>query len=144
MSPTQVYSNLYVGDIDDVREGDTSEFDIIIGVCQDDCSENVDVPYSSFNLADGPNDIQGRGEFSYELFSEAVDKVLAERIARQKVLVHCHVGVSRSVAVTTATLAVLEDMSWSEAFNIVKDARPIANPKPELISAGKQYIQERK
>lgn len=144
MAPTQVYSNLYVGDIEDVREGDTSEFDRVVGVCQDDCSENVSAPYHHFNLADGPNDEQERGEFSYELFSNAVDRVIAERIARQKVLVHCHAGVSRSVAVATATLAVLHGHDWDEAFGFVKDARPIANPKPELISAGKRYINEKK
>jgi hypothetical protein len=142
--PTQVSNGLYVGDIQDTREGDTSKFDRVIGVCQDDCSENVSCDYEHFCLADGPHDIRGHnpGEYSYELLSSAIEEVIASRIKRETVLVHCHAGQSRSVTVATAALAVLDGIHWDEAYNQVNDARPIANPGPELVRDGKKFVHE--
>lgn len=143
MSPSQISNNLYVGDIDDARNGDVSEFDAIVTVCQDGCSDNIseDCEYSHFELRDGPYDSYGRGEFSYDLFEDAVDTVLSHRIRRQKVLVHCHAGVSRSAAVTTAALAVLENLTWNEAFEKVENARPNVNPNGNLVEFGERYVE---
>jgi protein-tyrosine phosphatase len=140
---TQITGGLYIGDIDDIREGDTREFDLIVGVCQDDCSDNVGCEYEHFNLADGP-DQQGHvpGEYSYELLSEAIDAVIAARIRRQTVCVHCHAGRSRSATVVVAAMAVLDGMTWNESFNKARESRPIINPGPTLVEDGKRYIEE--
>lgn len=144
MSPTQLIGGIYVGDIDDVREGDTSQFDVVVGVCQDNCSDNVACPYHHFKLADGPNDIRGQnpGQYSYELLSDAIDRVVKERIQRQTVLVHCHVGCSRSPTVAIAAMAVVEGMSWDEAFERATDQRPIINPGPTLMTHGQRYVED--
>lgn len=144
MSPTQLIGNLYIGDIQDVREGDTSKFDRVIGVCQDDCSENVGCEYEHFCLSDGPYDIRGHnpGEYSAEMVHNAIDAVVAARIKRETVLVHCHAGQSRSAAVAIAAMAVIEGMTWNEAFNRAKEQRPIINPGPELVNDAKAYIRE--
>ncbi len=145
MSPTQLIGGIYIGDIQDVQEGDTSQFDRVVGVCQDDCSDNVGCPYEHFCLADGPHDIRGMnpGEFSYELVSEAIDAVVSARIQRDTVLIHCHAGQSRSATVAIAAMAFLEGMTWDEAYNRAVDQRPIINPGPELVRAGKKYVHER-
>lgn len=143
MSPTQLIGGIYVGDIQDVREGSTDQFDRVIGVCQDDCSDNVGCPYEHFNLSDGPYDIRGRGEYSYELLSEAIDAAVRARIQRETILIHCHAGQSRSATVAIATMVVVNGMSWDEAYNRATDARPIINPGPELVSDGQRYVHER-
>lgn len=142
MSPTQLIGGLYIGDIQDVREGDTSKFDTVVGVCQDDCSENVGGDYEHFSLRDGPYDSYGRGEFKYELLSDAIDAVLSARIRRDTVLIHCHAGQSRSATVAIAAMAVLEGMTWDDAYNHAVDKRPIINPNMRLVDWGKQYVEE--
>lgn len=145
MTATQIVGNLYIGDIQDVREGDTSRFDTIIGVCQDDCSDNVSCKYQHFNLADGPEDQIGHnpGEYSYELLEDAITAAFSARLRRETVLVHCHAGQSRSATVCIAALALLEGHSWEEAYNIVEDARPIINPHPQLVDDAKRFLEER-
>jgi len=146
MSPTQITGGLYIADIDDIREGDTSKFDYVVGVCQDDCSDNVSCKYTHFNLADGPNGIRGHnpGEYSYELLSDAIDEVIAARIRRETVCVHCHAGRSRSATVTIAALAVLDGITWGESYNRVREKRSIINPGPTLANHGKRYVREHK
>lgn len=145
MSPTQLIGGIYVGDIQDVREGDTSQFDRVIGVCQDDCSNNVGCPYEHYCLADGPHDIRGQnpGEYSYELLSEAIDRAVRARIERETILIHCHAGRSRSATVAIATMAIVNGMTWDEAYNRATEKRPIINPGPELVSDGQRYVNQR-
>jgi len=146
MSPTQITGGLYIADIQDIREGSTDKFDLVVGVCQDDCSDNVGCEYTHFNLSDGPYDQQGHnpGEYSYELLSDAIDSVVGARIQRETVCVHCHAGQSRSATVVIAAMALLEGISWDEAFDIAKRKRGIINPGPELVSDAKAYLEERK
>lgn len=142
MTATQIVGNLYIGDIEDVVHGDTSKFDTVIGVCQNDSSDNVACRYEHFNLKDGPSDT-GVGEYSYDLLEDAIAAALRARLRRDTVLVHCHSGQSRSATVCIATIAMLEGHSWDEAYNIVKDARPIVNPHPKLVEDGKRFVESR-
>lgn len=144
MTATQLIGGIYIGDILDVQEGDTSMFDRVIGVCQDDCSDNVGCPYEHFCLSDGPYDIRGHnpGEYSYELVSEAIDAVVAARVRRETVLVHCHAGQSRSASVAIAAMCVVNGMDWDEAYNRATNQRPIINPGPELVRDAKRYVHE--
>lgn len=140
---TQLIGGIYISDIEFVEEGDTSKFDRVVGVCQDDRSANVGCEYDHFNLADGPYDIRGHnpGEFSYDLVKEAVDTVISARLRREVVLVHCHMGQSRSAVVAVAAMAVVEGMTWNEAFNRAKERRPIINPTRELVRIGRQCVE---
>lgn len=141
---TQVYGGLYVGDIDDVQQGNTGQFDRVITVCQDNVGDNVGCAYEHFNLADG-DDQQGHnpGEYSYELLADAIDSVVAARLRRETVLVHCHAGQSRSVTVCIAALCLVEGFDWNEAYNIVADVRPNLQPGRRLVTDGKRYVEER-
>lgn len=142
--PTQITGGLYISDIEGIREGDTSDFDRIIGVCQDDCSDNVGCEYEHFCLADGPDGEQGRvpGEYSYELLSEAIDAAVAARIRRETVCVHCHAGVSRSASVCIGTLAIVEGMSYEEALETMENTKFI-KPAPTMLDDVERYIEAR-
>lgn len=141
MTASQIIGGLYIGDIRDVTEGDTSNFDHVVGVCQTDASDNVGCEYSHFCLSDGEPEGEDPGVFTYELFKEAVDAVVAARIRRETVLVHCHMGVSRSAAVCIAALAVVEGMEYKEAYQRVSGAKYI-QPSPELVEFAKRYTEE--
>lgn len=60
------------------------------------------------------------------------------------VLVHCHAGVSRSVAVLCYYLMFTQVISFDEALDIVQAIRPIADPndgfREELTSLGEMIV----
>ena len=138
----EVVDGIWVGDIVDVREESTNHFETIITVCQDSVEDNISAEqeYHFFCMADGPlsADAYG-GSYEYEMFEEAVNAVLA---AEQPVLVHCHMGQSRSVAVVTAAVAVMESMNWYDAFEQVRRYRPQAHPDGMLVENAQRYIEE--
>ena len=55
----------------------------------------------------------------------------------QRVLVHCHAGVSRSSTVVATYLAHKDGMNFDEALEFVKSKRPRAAPNPALIAIAK-------
>lgn len=136
----EVSDGVWVSDIIGVREEPTNQFESIITVCQDSVEDNVSAEqeYHFFCMADGPHNAYG-GDSSYELFEEAVDAVLD---AAEPLVVHCHMGQSRSVSVVTAAIAVRDGMSFSEAFGQVRRYRPQADPDRLLVSHAQQYISE--
>lgn len=142
MTATKLTENLYIGDIQDVREGSTKMFDHVVTVCQDNVEANISCDYSYFNLADG-DDQQGHnpGEFSQELVSNAVEEVVTSIRNGNTVLVHCHAGQSRSAAVCIATIAILEGIPWNDAYNRVKRKRSI-NPHGKVSEAAKNAVNE--
>lgn len=139
--PIQIVGGLYISDIDGVRHGDTSKFDRVISVCQDECSDNVACEYEHFSLADGPQDEQGHvpGEYSYELLTDAIDAVVKARIKKETVCVHCHAGMSRSVAVCIGALVIVEGMSYNEAYDKLYETKDI-HPVPEMLDDVKKYV----
>jgi hypothetical protein len=140
MTATQLTGGLYVADIQDIREGDTSGFDHVVGVCQDDCSDNVGCEYTHFDLRDGPYDSYGRGEFSRDMFKDAVDAVIAARIRRETVCVHCHMGQSRSASVAITAYALLEGISWEDARKKLEQKRTI-HPNKKFVGWGKEIVE---
>lgn len=138
---SQIHPKVYLTGITGVREGEIPEaVDTVITVCQDSVEENVspDVGYKFFNMADGPHD--GRGDGTYELFEEAADTLLERLSHGETVLIHCHVGKSRSVSVSIAALAAYEDVSYSEMRKQVEGARPQASPKETLKEYTRMYV----
>lgn len=138
--PEQVIGGLYISDIDGIREGDTSYCDRVIGVCEDDASDNVSCEYDHFPMSDGTNE-DARGEYSYERLREAIDAAVAARIQRETVCVHCHAGISRSAAVCIAVLAVVGGMSYEDALKRVEETKYV-NPNTELRQHVRKYIDD--
>jgi len=139
----EITENLWIGDIDSVREQSTSQFDTVVTVCQDSVEDNVSPQsnYAQFEIADGPQTTEKYGgSHEYSLFEDATHMVLRNLELGKKVLTHCHNGQSRSAAVCIAVLAVQHDTSYSTAYRMVEDARYIVNPDELLEEHAKQYI----
>jgi hypothetical protein len=51
------------------------------------------------------------------------------------VLVHCAMGISRSVSMVMAYLIEYEGMNLAEAFGTVREGRTIARPHPRLLAS---------
>lgn len=137
----QITENLWIGDINDVYERSTSRFDRVITVCQDEVSENVGCSYNFFNMSDGPQCGYG-GDHSYELFHEAAITLLGALTYGEEVLIHCHMGQSRSVSVSVAVIGVMKDMDRIHAFEFVKERRMQAHPEPFFDDYIEDFIRE--
>lgn len=137
----EISDNLWISGIKAVREESTDRFDRVVTVCQDEVSDNVGCNYHHFNMADGPDNSYG-GDSSYELFHEAALTVLGSLSYGEEILVHCHMGQSRSVSVSIAALAVHNDWTFDETYDLVLKRRPQIHPDRRLVAHAKKFIEE--
>jgi len=77
-------------------------------------------------------------ELNFRLDSELISKALlfikdCNNSLDRKVLVHCNAGVSRAPSIVIMYLMKYENLSYSEAWEIVKTARPIARPNDGFL-----------
>lgn len=119
--PSQILSNLYIGDFHDAREVDPSEF-YRVTVAQE--LEGVGDEY--FPLLDGPY------AENVPHLDRAIARV-ADLLAEEKrVLVHCAAGISRSAAVVIGVL-MARGMPFAYALWHLRDRHAVAAPHPGLL-----------
>jgi len=53
--------------------------------------------------------------------------------SNSKILVHCHQGISRSPAIVIGYLMTTKNMSYDEAYKLIKEARDIAQPNEGFV-----------
>lgn len=137
----KITDNLWIGDILDAEQGDTSRFDAVITVCQDSVADNVGCTYHLFRLSDGPPEEGSKnpGMFEYDLFESAVDAVISHIESNDVVFVHCHAGRSRSVTVSATALAETRNITLEEAFETISDVRRI-QPNEEIVEFARRYV----
>ena len=63
-------------------------------------------------------------------------------IKKNKTLVHCAMGVSRSVSIVIAYLMRAKNMSYNDALTLVKKERSIASPNHGFVKQLMQYEKE--
>lgn len=136
----QIIDNLWITDLDSVKNNPTDKFDVIIGVCQTSAEPNVSCEYIHYNMSDGPSD-NPNGDHDYEFFSEAATTVLGAINNNKNVLVHCHAGRSRSASVCIAALGVHKNLPYMDALSLVTDARHVM-PEQTLADHAKRFIEE--
>lgn len=134
---------LYVSGIREACEEDKSHLDRVVTVCQENIEDNIsdDQEYNYFCMSDGPSNSYG-GDHSYETFSRAANVVWRDLYNGESVLIHCHMGQSRSVSVAVAALGRLLDLPRYEAFDIVERYRPQAHPDRLLMGHARTYIEQ--
>ncbi len=139
-----VQDSLWITNIRGVQQNATSQFDVIITVCQDSVEANVNPDtYYHFPLADGepPADAYNPGEFTYELFETVVDTIREHVAAGDETLVHCHAGQSRSAMTIAAALAVMHDIPFTDAVDRVSSQRTGGiSPSREIQQFAEQYV----
>lgn len=122
----KVTSTLYIGDATDgQRHGD--DFDRVVSL-----AALTETTTHGHALRDG--------EHPYGDFVAAVESVRDGLANEETVLVHCHAGMSRSVAVTIAAYVCENDVSFEDAFESCRCG--FTNPAPELIESAHRYIKD--
>lgn len=90
--------------------------------------------YMKVGLLDGP------GNSTYALISAALAIRQMVDLKASPVLVHCHSGSSRSVAVLALYLAWQRKWTIGKAVGLIKSKRSLAAPKPALINLAERSL----
>ena len=79
----------------------------------------------------------------YDVLTELIP-LLKENVktSKKKILFHCFMGISRSATLGIVWIAVTQHLSYEEAYQIVKMARPIIRPNNGFVRAAKRYLQD--
>lgn len=138
---------LHIRSIRGAVEEQTSHLDRVITVCQDSIEDNVsdEQAYTHYNMSDGDSSVEQQygGSCEYSLFHEAADELYEALADGESVLIHCHVGRSRSVSVATAALGRLLDISREDAFDLIHTYRIVDGyPERLLMEHASDYISE--
>lgn len=122
----EVYPGIYVGDLSSSlnkyalkEQGIKNILSVLNG-----CMENYpdDFKYHIVHV----NDDDWVTMSNY--FDECIEFINNSIMKREKILVHCNRGMSRSVTMVLAYLMRIHNMSLDTALNIVQSKRSIANP----------------
>jgi hypothetical protein len=132
-----VEDRLYLGDVIDGENAHEhkNEYDSVIsvgGYCHDNTTDCLKM-----------RDNYGVNQ---EVFRAAADRLQSALCNGEVVFIHCAVGASRAPSVTAAVMAVLDNTSFDEAIEEIREKRGTTrsghtvNPHPALESAGKKYV----
>lgn len=132
-------TNLYVGNSNDARDIDNLRrlgIKRVLNVATDLEGPWFHGDYRNYKipLTDGP----GNQLYQYQLALYTATTILSHG---EKLLIHCHAGISRSPSIAAACLVFLKKArTIEEALQIVKRHRPEANPAPIHIQELKKIL----
>jgi protein-tyrosine phosphatase len=132
---TKICEKLYLGDAIDaklLKWQNPLNIEAVVNVSYDpdeavDGIKNVHVP------------MMDNGKIPPKAFDVALTAI-AENLRSGAVLVHCAMGVSRSVVVVGLYLALNDRVSLNAALERIKKLRVEANPAPGTVNSGKRYL----
>lgn len=139
----QVCTQLTIASIDEVESHPTGDYDAILSVCQDRCDDNVgdDVAYEQYPLADGCDSQRNwGGEYSFQMFEDAVKQLVQALYDDKRVLIHCHKGRNRSVSISIAAYTIWRDMTVSAALRTVMMGQDKREPDQEMLAFARQAV----
>lgn len=136
---------LHITCMDEAVQIQKSPFDKVMTVCQERIDDNLpeDMDYSFYCMSDGEPSTEAKygGSCDYDLFEAAANELYQALAEGETVLIHCHAGRSRSVAVATAALAQLLQVNRSEAIDRIHYHRPVGHyPDRKLMQHASRYI----
>lgn len=135
----KVTQQIWLTDISNVMTEDVGHVDLVLTVCEDNIGDLVSCDYKHFGLPSASGGL--RGDFpSDEDFTQAADTLYEALSDGKTVLVHCHSGTSRSVAVSAAALARYEQTDFEDALETIEEVRPAADPSELYRDYGQQYV----
>lgn len=139
---SKIIDNLYIGSLEDAKKN-KPRCDIILNVCEDelDYAKNAEI------IIEIP--MKDNSKFKIEKYfdwtSDFIDNVINN--LDKKLMVNCYAGISRSVSIVCCYLIDKFGISYEDAINIVREARPIADPNngfvKKLKSRAKNQLSEK-
>jgi protein-tyrosine phosphatase len=74
------------------------------------------------------------------LFYQMIINMMPYLRDARTILFHCQAGKSRSVCMALAYLCKKQDISVETGLQLIKDRRPIINPRPSFVEAVTTYL----
>lgn len=131
----QIIEQIYVGSYNAATMLDYTNRESISSVlnCTPDAHEGLkEFKVTQLNINDGE-------EIPHSVIELAITTI-RESIARgEKILVHCHAGISRSPSLVCAYL-ISVGFSWDEAVDMVRNQRPQVYPHSAIERSIKNYF----
>jgi protein-tyrosine phosphatase len=128
----EVFEGIFVGEAAALRDEAGVQREGITAIVRLDQIPRANGQWTdTFTLLDKPiPDAQYLDGDTIDEITSFIDEQIA---SGGKVLVHCHMGVSRSVSVVMAYLIAYEGMSLGEAFGTLREGRASAYPHEMLL-----------
>ena len=130
-------ASLQLGSRSDMIDASHTQYDTIITVDIEPIEPQGTLAYHWINMSDAGT--TKRGSYDYSVFAYAADTLVSALQHGHDVAIHCFVGRSRSVGVTIAAVAVINDVSFQAALDHVTHHRPEANPKQRILNDAFDY-----
>jgi protein-tyrosine phosphatase len=127
--PTQVTKNIFLGSAFNAGNFNSLEnldIDIIINVTNEINNYYPDdFVYINYKIDDSEADnIEEYLDSSYKILKDNSDK---------NILVHCYMGASRSASIVIYYLMKENNLTFKQAFDILKNKRPLINPNIKFV-----------
>lgn len=114
---TQLLDNLWICAKKDVPNCvERNNIDVVYNLCQELTNQVTHVKCHHIPMRDDECDVWMR-----ELYRRAVEMVVADIEDGKNVLVHCHEGRNRSVAVCCGVVQAINDIGWDEVEEFLRD-----------------------
>lgn len=133
----QITKQIFIGDWLDAQEKgllDKYGINAIVNVSPDNGNVGQVESYVWVPLHDGPGN-------KFEDFARAVFELDDLLLGGKTVLVHCHVGMSRSPSVVICWLSWKKKISIKDAFLFVREARPVFDPNKCFRELIEQFLE---
>lgn len=136
MTISEIISNLYLSNLSAAKTEPLKLYDIdrVVSICQESPVDEISnsIEHHQFPIDDGPHE--------YRIFENSVDTIRKALDRGDTILVHCRVGMSRSVSAVAATLATDTDRTLTEAFDHIEDQRGLIAPTDDLWASARRYV----
>ena len=139
-NPTHIIDNIYIGNVYDAHNIDKLNKlnikNVISAVTGFDNIYDNSFNHLSLNLID--NEEQNIIHY-FEITNHYIDNIISKNISsdleenKQKILIHCICGVSRSVTILLAYIIKKYNYTPQYALKLVKKKRNIANPNSNFM-----------
>lgn len=134
----RISDRIYLGDSYDARTRDIldeSKITAILNVAGDLLQDSLGRTYVHAPLIDGP------GNENHHMAS-AISELARLYKEGHTILIHCHMGVSRSPTVLAAFIAINDQIDFGTALDYIKKVRPIVHPHISLMKMAKEIIND--
>ncbi len=134
---TEIEPGVFVGNSGDSRKVCSSQDEWVVLNCAFDL--DIEVPgrqihYVKIGMVDGEAD-------QFRQFVRAVECCRATLQSNPgRFLVHCHMGMSRSVTVLATAIAANKFKKLDDVLNAMAILRPIINPNGPLLDMARRYL----
>ena len=136
----QITEHLYIGDMQDTLSvSNDNSFDVLVYLGQEippklcfNCTPTcLHIP-----IVDGENGLSKIRKVIFITYLALLNN--------DKILIACRAGISRSVCVTTSAYALINKMSFDEAYKYIKHVRPQSQPELHLLHDVRKITEELK